>query len=200
MAISTLPLTREIYQSGVSWRSYLSEMNDHRTTSTNLYERSKISDDNVERFSRSVENHGGRLSISAVTENWCGDSAVTLPIVARLAESVPNVEFRVFVASRYPELRSAYETDGYQSIPVLSLFDAQWKELGRWMERPKSANERVLAWVADRPRIAELRGVDDPAAKRELKEIFGKLVLEMAEWYSAGYWDDVLDELAAILE
>lgn len=200
MATTTIPLTPERFESGLTWRSYLSEMKDHRETSSSLYENSRLSAENTERFSRFVERHGGRLSISAITEDWCGDSAVTLPIVARLAEAVPGVEFRVLVQNRYPEIRAAYREDGYESIPVLSLFDAEWTELGRWMERPKSANARVAAWVAERPRIKELYGKEDHASKRELKEIFGGLVLEMAEWYPQGYWDDLLDELAAILE
>lgn len=200
MATSTLPLTPEMYETGISWEDYLALMRDHRDTSTALYEHSSIPAETVERFLRLVERHGGRLSISAVTEDWCGDSAVTLPIIARLADEVPNLRLRILIGKRFPELRAAYKNDGYEAIPVLSLFDADWKELGRWMERPKSADDRVSAWVAERPRIGELYGVDDPEAKRELKEIFRGLVLEMAVWYPEGLWDELLDELAAILE
>lgn len=200
MATSTFPLTPELFETGLSWGSYLPLMKDHRETSATLYHDLRISPRVTERFESLAERHGGNLAVSAVTEQWCGDSAVTLPIVARLAEQVPQIRFRVLVGRQYPDLHAAYKADGYESIPVLSFFDSDWKELGRWMERPSSAHERVQNWIADRPRIAELYGREESEAKRELKEIFGGLVREMAHWYRGGLWDEMLEEIAEILE
>lgn len=200
MAISILPLTPEIFESALAWGSYLSSMNEHREISNTLYEDARIEPQMKRRFAELAESHGGELSISALTEDWCGDSAVTLPIVARLAEEIPEIRFRVLIGKRFPELQSAYKEDGFESIPVLSLFDSSWRELGRWMERPKSANERVKAWITGQPRIAQLRRSEDPEEIRELKAIFAGLVEEMADWYRNGLWEEVLEEIAAILE
>lgn len=199
MELSTLPLTRKDFDTGFTWATYLSGMEEYGDTSRSLYERAAIAPDVAERFDRLVDRHGGKLSISAMTEAWCGDSAVVLPIVARLAAQLPRIELRVLVGSAYPALHAAYEEDGFKSIPLLSFFDASWHEVGRWMERPKSADVRVKSWVAARPRIAELYGSGEPEAKAELKSIFGGLVREMADWYRDGFWEDTLAEIEALL-
>ena len=199
MAISTLPLTKEHYESGYAWESYLRGMEEYGETSRKLYAQATIAPETIARFRKLVERHGGSLSVSAMTEAWCGDSAVVLPIVAKLAGSVPGMRLRVLVGKQNPALRDAYHADGFESIPLLSFFDAQWNEIGRWMERPKSANARVNEWVAAHPRIAELYGREEPEAEAELKAIFRGLVAEMAEWYPAGFWADSLAEIEQLL-
>lgn len=200
MATQTLPLTREIFDNGLTWESYLDSMQEHAQTTRRLYERARVDAPTVERFARLAERLGGELSISAMTHDWCGDSAVVLPIVARLASSVPAIRFRVLIGSSVPAVRDAYIADGFESIPLLSFFDASWDEKGRWMERPKSANDRVEKWVAEHPRVGELHGSDDPADKEELTAIFAGLVDEMAEWYPSGLWQDVLSEIEKLLQ
>ncbi|HUX21812.1 MAG TPA: thioredoxin family protein [Spirochaetia bacterium] len=195
MNTTTLPLTPEVFNTGSTWENYLSQMKDYGATSARLYDEATIPSDIIDGFAELVSRHGGRLSVSAMTEDWCGDSAVTLPYIARLAASVPGMELRVLIGMQHPELKAAYEGDGMESIPLLSLFDKDWKEIGRWMERPKPANPLVEAWVAARPRIGELMGKDDPEAQRELKSIFAKLIPEMADWYRGGLWRDILIEL-----
>lgn len=199
MAISTLPLTREIFQSGFIWRSYLDSMEEHGEVSRSLYEQAAVDPQFVKRFDSLVDHYGGALAASAMTEAWCGDSAVVLPIIARLAEGIPRMQFRVFIGKSHPKLRDAYRRDGFESIPLLSFFDANWREVGRWMERPKSADKRVKDWISARPRIAELRGREEPEVRAELKEIFRGLVPEMGEWYRAGLWNDTLTEIEALL-
>ena len=199
MATTTLPLTKETFRTGDTWEGYLEKMGDYQAISRRLYAGASIPTELRDQFVELVEKHGGELSISAMTEEWCGDSAVTLPFVARLAEAVPGIELRILFGKDQPELKAAYEGDGYESIPMLSFFDASWNEIGRWMERPKPANEKVGAWVAARPRIGEIYGKDDPESQRELKEIFAGLVSEMEGWYRDEYWKDTLSEIREVL-
>jgi len=199
MATTTLPLTKETFKTGDSWESYLEKMGDYREISRRLHEGAAVPAELREQFAELVEEHGGELSISAMTEEWCGDSAVTLPFVARLAEAVPGIELRMLFGKNQPELKAAYEEDGFESIPMLSFFDADWNEVGRWMERPKPANAKVGAWVAARPRIGELYGKEDPESQSELKAIFAGLVSEMEGWYRDEFWKDTLSEIRGVL-
>ncbi len=199
MATTTLPLTKEIYETGDSWESYLEKMGDYREISRRLYDGATIPAELRSQFAELVQRHGGEISISAMTEEWCGDSAVTLPFVARLAEAVPGIALRILFGKNQPELKAAYEEDGFESIPMLSFFDAGWSEIGRWMERPKPANAKVEAWVAERPRIGELYGKEDPESQSELKKIFAGLVSEMEGWYRDELWRDTLLEIQEAL-
>ena len=39
-----------------------------------------------------------------ITEDWCGDALYNLPVLAKMVEGAPNVEMRVFLRDRNPEL------------------------------------------------------------------------------------------------
>ena len=46
-------------------------------------------------FSARVEALGGRRHLLVLNEDWCGDSVNIVPIIAKLAESVSNMELRI---------------------------------------------------------------------------------------------------------
>ena len=66
--------------------------------------------------------------------------------VVELAQEAEKAgwEVRIFRRDKYPDLIQPYRKDGlYQSIPVFAFYDAEFKELGHWIERPAEAT-RVI--------------------------------------------------------
>lgn len=88
-----------------------------------------------------------------ITEDWCGDSAQTLPVVAAIADLNPNVALRIVDRDAYPEAMDLYLTNGSRSIPIVvatQLDEAgQPEELWVWGPRPDAAKPLVTAWKSE---------------------------------------------------
>ncbi|WP_207432944.1 thioredoxin family protein [Sabulibacter ruber] len=79
-----------------------------------------------------------------LTEGWCGDAAVHLPVLAALADQSSNVELRTILRSEQPVVMDAFLTGGGRSIPKLIVLDAQTlKAIGSWGPRPQVLQEFV---------------------------------------------------------
>ena len=116
-----------------------------------------------------------------LTEDWCGDSAQTIPYVAEMAALNPNVELRILQRDDHLDIMDQYLTDGKRSIPIVVAFDHQGYELFRWGPRPADA---AALFQAERE-----AGV--PKA-----EIYKKLHL----WYGRNRGQAVEAEFKALLE
>lgn len=116
-----------------------------------------------------------------LTEDWCGDSAFSLPIIVALAEQNQHVTLRVLLRDDNLDLMDRYLTNGTRSIPKLIAFDPETgRELFQWGPRPVELAEARELWKAE--------GADG-------KEITKRGVA----WYEDGGWHLVEDELVALL-
>jgi len=187
------------FRNGFTWSEYVIRMTVNRKRVIRLFEEVVIAPEDRQAFADAVSYHGGRLYVTAMTEDWCGDAVVNLPLVARLVEDVPGMELRLFRRSENPDLERAYAADGVTSIPVLSFFDAGWREVARWVERPMAARKRLDAWWAAHPEAEALRQSDRPEDQEARRAVFRGLLGEMMEWYRNGLWQATLDELKSAL-
>lgn len=187
------------FRSGLTWSEYVAQMTANRRRVARLFEEIVLTPEDRRAFSAAVARHGGRLYVTALTEDWCGDAMVNLPLAARLAEEVPGMALRVFRRSEHPDLRQAYAIDGVHNIPVLSFFNAAWREVARWVERPMAAHERIEAWWAARPEAAALRRSKRPEDQEARQAVVRELLREMVQWYRDGLWRATLDEWKAAL-
>jgi len=78
-----------------------------------------------------------------MTEPWCGDSAQTLPYIAKIAACSPLVTLKILYRDENPDIMDRYLTNGTRSIPKLVVFDSSGKELFRWGPRPGPARELI---------------------------------------------------------
>jgi hypothetical protein len=118
-----------------------------------------------------------------LAEAWCGDTAHSLPVLARLAESsAGRVELRVLLRSDHPAVMAAHQTNGKDSIPKLIRLDAATRqELGTWGSRPAAAQALNVQLHAD--------------ATMHTNQI----VRRMNEWYAADDGQALQYELLALL-
>lgn len=189
-------MTGEIFDEGFTWSDYLAQMDTNRERVEKLMERADVSNPHRRAFAAAVEQHGGRLALTVLTEDWCGDAVVVLPGVAKLVQSVPGLEMRVFIRSKSPELTETYAQDDIQAIPVLSLFDVEWDEIGRWVQRPARAHALRAEWFSEH--YPDFEQIKATASRERVVAIFDELIQEMMEWYpdeGYGLWNDVLAEL-----
>ncbi|WP_337873493.1 thioredoxin family protein [Ignavibacterium sp.] len=74
-----------------------------------------------------------------ITEDWCGDSAQTLPVIASLSELNENISLKIVLRDANLDLMDLYLTHGKRSIPKMISFDSELNELFQWGPRPHKA-------------------------------------------------------------
>lgn len=117
----------------------------------------------------------------ALAEDWCVDTASTLPILARWAEEVPGLELRILARDAHPELMDRYLTNGTRSIPIVLVLDPSFKELAHWGPYPAPLG----AWV----------GTHKPPALPKEEYIKGKRT-----WYARDKGATMLWEMTGLVE
>lgn len=141
--------------------------------------------------------------ILVMTEEWCSDCLMNLPILARLAESTPAAEIRFFIRKDWPELRSYFNERDIYSLPTVQIMDDAFIPLGVWVERPQAAHQRLAQWKAEHPEVERTRRRADLTSdqKREmLREASERLLLEMESWYNQGLQSETVREVTEVLE
>ena len=81
------------------------------------------------------------LEVLVIAADWCGDVIANLPILGRLAAESGKLNLRLFEREANLDLMAEYMNGPYQSIPVFAFFDPDFREVGRWIERPKSITQ-----------------------------------------------------------
>ncbi|HEU0052219.1 MAG TPA: thioredoxin family protein, partial [Longimicrobium sp.] len=87
---------------------------------------------------------GGAWKLLVISEDWCGDAFNTVPVIAKVAEALPNFELRVVKRDENLELMDEYLTNGSRSIPLVVVLRDDFTPAGRWGPRPAELQEFVL--------------------------------------------------------
>ena len=115
-----------------------------------------------------------------ITEDWCVDSAYTLPIFYAAAVSNSQIKIRILPRDSNLDIMDQYLTNEARSIPKLVIFTMEGQELGVWGPRPATLQ----------------------AMRKEMKDAgeSGNIISQKSvEWYEAGGWREVEKELNILL-
>ncbi len=189
MAQLEIPMDPSRFANGLTWKDYLAQMGDSRTRTEQNYQHSSLTEEERKFF-------GGLTQVRyalMLAENWCGDVHRNSPTLARIAEAMPSCELRVFFRDQNLDLTDAYLNNGYRSIPVIVFLDADWTEIGHWIERPAVATHRMFGIRAKTLEVA-------PADKQEAA--MAEFRKQVQALYEAPHdlWKDTIKEVRLILE
>ena len=95
-------------------------------------------------FSAQVEALPGKWHILVLSEDWCGDSVNILPIIAKLTESVSNMDMRMLSRDENLDIMDEHLTGKSRSIPVVILLNDKFQECGWWGPRPTPLQKWVV--------------------------------------------------------
>ena len=148
---------RDRFGSALPFPGYLDTVRKNEALWRGVYERVRLPGGAVDEARRLP----GTWRLLALSEDWCGDAVNILPVVARFAEALPNVDLRVLSRDENLDIMDAHLTGGRsRSIPVVILYDGDFRERGWWGPRPG----RLQKWVMEEgmkmepgPRYAETR-------------------------------------------
>jgi hypothetical protein len=131
-------LTAERFAQGMTFPEYLAQMGANRERFARLLSEATVAEEDRE----ALRKLGRRLKVLVITEDWCGDALYSFPALAKLVEGEPDVEMRVFLRDRNPDVMDRYLKRGlYRTIPVFVLFDEEMNEMARFMERQNVVHE-----------------------------------------------------------
>jgi len=122
---------------------------------------------------------GRGIRLLAIVEDWCGDAANTVPVIARWAEQVSGLELRLVRRDEHPDLMDRYLTGASRSIPIVVVLTEGMEELGRWGPRPSV----LQAWVMEKKRAGAG------------KEIYP----EIRKWYAQDKGESTLREILTVM-
>lgn len=87
-------------------------------------------------LSARVDALGGHWHLLVLSEDWCGDAVNIVPIVAKLADSVTNMDLRILARDQNLDIMDAHLTGTSRSIPIVILLNEKFHECGWWGPRP----------------------------------------------------------------
>jgi hypothetical protein len=133
---------KALFESGVPFSAFLENAKRRKDQWDAHYGDGTVTEAQVAR-ARAV---GGTWRILAIAEDWCGDSANTIPYLARLVERTDNLEMRVVNSKVGRAVMEGHRTpDGRAATPTLVLLDGGWNEAGCFVERPTP----LMAWYLE---------------------------------------------------
>jgi hypothetical protein len=187
------------FEEGIEAAVYLDELKNYRSLVRRLITEANPDPSRVEALTKATVRYPAPVRATAMTEDWCGDSALNLPLLSKLFAGA-GIEFRVFHGSEQPVFEKQYHDRGIDHIPAVTLWDGNGTEIGTWIEAPQAVTEKKNEWKAARPEFMELyakQKSDKDAAKR-FATLYREFLEEMAIWYSGGLWDETAREIVEL--
>jgi hypothetical protein len=139
MAQLTIPLDAARFATGMTWKDYVAQMGDTRARTEENYAKAALTDEERTFFAGITQVR----HVLMLAENWCGDVHRNSPLIARICETMPRAELRVFFRDQNLDLTDCFLNHGFRSIPIVVFFDGSWNEIGRWIERAHAATAKV---------------------------------------------------------
>ena len=135
-------VTKERFAQGMTVQQYLDQMGTNKDTFMKFLGEIKVQPEDK----KALESLGKKLKCMIITEDWCGDALYNVPVLLKLIEGNPNIEPRVFLRDKNPDLMDQYLNKGmFRSIPVFAFFDENMSEVARLLERPPKVTEELEA-------------------------------------------------------
>ena len=191
-------ITEKIWNIGMTSEEYVSQMNTFQKEMLRRINDLRITSAEFDR----VRNIDQGRKLLVLTESWCKDSLMNLPIILKIAEASEKIELRIFDRTKNEALTTFFKSEGLSNIPICWIMDEDFSKRGHWVERPKKAYRLIEEWKLDHP---ELRAIDNDSSltaeeKTEKKQpILDKLLDEMWNWYDTELQSETVKEIYKIL-
>ena len=182
----------QAYQGGVTFDAYRARMRVHVRAFNDVYERLA--------FVRKLEAGKaplGACRILILTEDYCVDSVLNVPLIARLAEASPDADLRIVSRSAYEPLARRFPgRGGVSRLPTVIFLRSPMQVLGYWSERSKSDHAWMATFQARNP-IPALT-LDNGHPTGALADWMERRLAAQRTFFEAQSWREARDELHAI--
>lgn len=176
------------YENAISPDTYIESMDKHKENLLHIYDNFNIPNDEV--FFQEIKDK--KLRVIVLTEDWCGDAMLNIPILLRLAEAT-DIQVRMLLRDQNLELMDQYLTNGKsRSIPIFIFIDENGNEVAKWGPRAK----KIQQFVNSASKKLPTKDADDYKVK------FNEMIMFMMKSYhdNIDFWDDVYKSLKQTLQ
>lgn len=170
----------KMFEKGISYEEYIKKSGKHLEKMGNGW---IISEKEIKRLDQAqISRLNKRLLVLCIAENWCGDCANGVPIIAKLAEELTNWDFRIVgLENITQESKMDYLTAGRMKIPLVIFADEEGDEITRWVERP-ARSYHLLAMLRERCQskeefLEQYNTLDEFKPPRVFHEILRELII-----------------------
>ncbi len=130
------------FEKGQMFEQYRSSMKVNQSELTTVYEQLELTEDD-QHFLHNLQSRKWRGIV--LTADWCGDAALNVPIIQRMAE-VSQIELRFLNRDENLELMDQYLTNQTsRSIPIFIFIDEAGEEKRVWGPRAEEVQQLVLS-------------------------------------------------------
>lgn len=127
-----------------------------------------------------MESIPGTWRLLVVAEDWCSDSANTIPYLAKLVDRADNLDMRIIRSDVGKGIMETHRTpDGRAATPTVILLNDHFEEMGCFVERPST----LQTWFLD--------------AKNKLEE--DELHEQRYAWYDDDQGQHTIAEIVAMV-
>ncbi len=196
--MSTFPIDRQTWQQGLTVEQFVESMTQHKEPMKRRLKEVTLQADQI----RCLQKMQKPLYLAVMTEDWCSDCLMVLPILVKMAEASGKIELRIFIRREWQNLRSYYHSQDIPSIPVATFLDEQFQPLVTWIERPRAAHQRLAEWKLAHPEVEQIRRRADLSSEEKrylLKDVTDQLLVEMEEWYAESLQAETVREILELL-
>jgi hypothetical protein len=166
-----------LYAKGRTFAEFLENARARRDEWRGNYNDATVTPDLVTRM-RALPD---KRRLLVVAEDWCSDSANTVPYIVRLVDGAPErLELRLIDSERGQPVMEAHRTpDGRAATPVVVILADDGRVLGAWTERPSSTQN----WFLEKQKTTMQKPLHD----------------ELHDWYARDAGKTTMAEIADIL-
>lgn len=142
------------WSAGESFEDFLRGSVEHKGLWEGVYRLARVPD-----WAIDADLEGATRRFLVIAEDWCGDAANTVPVLAKWTREVPGLELRLIRRDEHPEVMNRYLTGGSRSIPIVIALDDEFREVGHWGPRPAELQEWVVGHrhIPGRERYPQVR-------------------------------------------
>ncbi|MBU9722768.1 MULTISPECIES: thioredoxin family protein [Bacillaceae] len=172
------------FEKGLTAQQYINNMNTHKENLEKVYTSFQLSEANKEAL-LNIPISG--VKVIVLTEDWCGDAMVNIPILLHIAEET-NIDVRFILRDSNLELMDQYLTNGTaRSIPIFIFIDEVGNELAVWGPRAPKVQQQVDELKAQLP------SPEAPDFKEKQLGMFKKFVSKFTE--DEATWQVIADSI-----
>lgn len=176
------------YEKGMSPDAYIESMEKHKDGLLHIYDNFTVPND-LEFFQDVSEK---QLRVLVLTEDWCGDAMLNVPILLRIAEHA-NMGVSLFPRDANLELMDQYLTNGKaRSIPIFVFIDENGDEVAKWGPRA----DKIQQFLNDAR--TNLPNADADDYKEKLNEMLFFLTKSFRD--NTDFWEEVYQSIKKTIE
>ncbi|HEY3107447.1 MAG TPA: thioredoxin family protein [Chloroflexota bacterium] len=134
-------MPKERFERATTFDQYVERMKVNKETMLQFTEEVKIPAEDVEWWRKQ-----GQLKVFTLTYDGCGDALYNIPVLAKIAKLVDNIDLRVVQRDENLDLMDQYKNQGiYRSVPTFIFMDESLNEIGNLKERSESMTQIMEA-------------------------------------------------------